>query len=83
MLILESFHCGLSWLIILKKRENFEAAFDNFDAEKMANYGNEKIEQLMADKGIVRNRRKIEAAVGSAKAYLDAVREFGSFDKYI
>ena len=83
MLILESFHCGLSWLIILKKRANFEKAFDNFDAEKMAEYGNEKIEELMNDTGIVRNRRKITAAIGSAKAYLETIKEFGSFDNYI
>lgn len=83
MLILESFHCGLSWLLILKKRENFERAFDGFDPAKMAEYDENKIKMLMEDKGIVRNRRKIEAAVKNAKAYLETVKEFGSFDSYI
>jgi len=69
-LILESFQAGLSWLTILKKRENFRAAFHQFDAEKIASFGPRDIERLMADTGIIRNRAKIQAAVSSAQAYL-------------
>ncbi|MCB2194127.1 MAG: DNA-3-methyladenine glycosylase I [Deltaproteobacteria bacterium] len=83
MLLLESFQAGLSWLTILKKRENFRAAFDGFDPEKVAAYGTEKIEALMSDAGIIRNRRKIEAAVKNAKVYLELQKEFGSFDRYL
>ena len=70
-LVLEGFQAGLSWLTILRKRENFRAAFDGFAPEKIACYGPRDIERLMIDKGIVRSRAKIEAAVSSAKAYLD------------
>ncbi len=83
MFILESFHCGLSWLLILKKRENFRKAFDNFDAEKIANYDDVKIAELLTDEGIVRNRAKILATIQNAKAYLKVVEEFGSFSKYL
>ncbi len=83
MFILESFHCGLSWLLILKKREAFKKAFDNFDAEKIANYDENKIAQLMENADIVRNRAKILATVQNAKAYLKVVEEFGSFSAYL
>lgn len=83
MFILESFHCGLSWLLILKKRENFRKAFDNFDAEKIAKYDHEKVAQLMLDEGIVRNRGKILATIENAKSYLKVCQEFGSFANYL
>jgi DNA-3-methyladenine glycosylase I len=70
-LALEAFQSGLSWLTILRKRERFRAAFDGFDVDVVARYGNEKIAELMADAGIVRNRRKIEAVVSNARAVLD------------
>lgn len=70
-LVLEGFQAGLSWLTILKKRENFRAAFDHFEPEKMARYGPEKIEALLADPGIIRHRGKIEAAVANARACLE------------
>ena len=70
-IILEGFQAGLSWITILRKRENFRAAFDGFDAEKMALYNAKKVEALMVDSGIIRNRAKIEAAVVNAQAYLD------------
>lgn len=82
-LVLDAMQAGLSWWIILKKRENFRRAFDGFDPDKVALYGDDKIEKLMADKGIVRNRNKILAAVQNAKAFLDVQDEFGSFDEYI
>jgi len=80
MLILEGAQAGLSWLTILKKRENFRAAFDDFDPERIAAYGPEKIESLLADPGIIRNRSKITAAVRNARTYIDTVEAFGSFD---
>ncbi len=83
MLILESFHAGLSWLIILKKRENFKRAFDNYDLNKIANYKDDKIAQLLNDKSIVRNRLKIAATVVNAKKILEIKDEFGSFKEYI
>jgi DNA-3-methyladenine glycosylase I len=70
-LVLEGFQAGLSWITILRKRESFRAAFDNFDAEVMANYGPRKIDSLLADAGIVRHRGKIEAAIANAQAFLD------------
>ena len=76
MLNLEGAQAGLSWITILKKREAYRAAFDRFDAEKMARYGEKKVATLLADAGIVRNRLKIAAAIGNAKAYL-ALRESG------
>ena len=81
--ILDGFQAGLSWSAILNKRENFRKAFDNFDAEKIARYQSKKINALLQDAGIIRNRLKIEASVKNAKAYLKTREEFGSFDKYI
>ena len=82
-LSLEGAQAGLSWSTILHKRENFRRAFDGFDPVKVAGYGPDKIERLMSDPGIVRNRRKIEATVSNAKAFLEVQREFGSFDSYL
>jgi len=73
----------LSWLTILRKRDNYRKAFDNFDARKMAHYDERKVAELLSDRGIVRNRLKIEAAIRNAKAFLAVQREFGSFDAYI
>ena len=82
-LILEGMQAGLSWLTILKKRENFRKAFDNFDPVKIARYRAARINKLMQDEGIIRNRLKIEATVKNARAYLRIVKEHGSFDSYI
>jgi DNA-3-methyladenine glycosylase I len=82
-LILEGAQAGLSWSTILRKRENYRAAFDGFDAVKIARYTDRKQAALMADEGIVRNRLKIAAAIDNAKAFLKAQQEFGSFDAYI
>ncbi len=82
-LILESFQAGLSWLTVLKKRENFRRAFAGFDAKKIARFDKQKIEQLMKDEGIIRNRLKIEAAVNNARCFLAVQKEMGSFDKYV
>lgn len=82
-LVLESFQAGLSWLTVLKKRDNFRKAFANFDAKKIAKFDQKKVEQLMLDAGIIRNRLKIEAAINNAKRYLEIQKEFGSFDKYV
>ena len=82
-LILEGFQAGLSWMTILRKRENFRKAFDGFDYRKIALYGRRKLASLMADQGIVRNRLKIEAAVTNARAFLEVRKEFGTFDAYI
>ncbi len=83
MFVLESFHCGLSWLLILKKRDAFRKAFDDFDAEKISQYDDEKIKELLENAGIVRNKAKILATVQNAKAYLDVVEKEGSFSKYL
>lgn len=83
MLILEGMQAGLSWITILKKRENFRRAFDNFDPVKVAGYGDKKIAALLTDEGIIRNRLKINAAVTNARAFLEIQREFGSFDSFI
>jgi DNA-3-methyladenine glycosylase I len=83
MLILEGAQAGLSWITILKKRENYRKAFDNFDADKIVGYDGKKIRELMNNEGIVRNRLKIEAAIRNAEAFLAVRKEFGSFDKYI
>ncbi len=83
LLLLEPFQAGLSWETILNKRESFRKAFDNFDPEKIQNYGEEKISELLSDKSIIRNRRKIEAAVNNAKIFLEIKSEFGSFSNYI
>jgi DNA-3-methyladenine glycosylase I len=82
-LILEGMQAGLSWLIILRKRENFRLAFAGFDPESVARFGKREIGRLMADPGIVRNELKILAAVANAKALLRVRDEFGSFDKYL
>ncbi|MEY8404918.1 DNA-3-methyladenine glycosylase I [Oscillospiraceae bacterium 44-34] len=83
MLILEGFQAGLSWITILKKREAFRKVFDDFDPSVVAGYGPEKLEALMSDPGIVRNRRKIEASVTNASVFLEIQKEFGSFDRYL
>jgi DNA-3-methyladenine glycosylase I len=83
LLCLEGAQAGLSWYTILNKRENYRKAFDWFDAKKMAKYGDKKIEALLQDAGIVRNRLKVNAFVQNAKTYLAIQKEFGSFDKYI
>ena len=83
MLILEGFQAGLSWLTILKKREAFHTAFDIFDPAVVAQYSPEKVESLMADARIVRNRLKILAAIQNAKVFLAIQKEFGSFDRYL
>ena len=82
-LVLEGFQAGLSWRTILHKRENFRRALDGFDAAKMAVYSPRDFERLMGDAGIVRNRLKIEATISNARCYLEAQREFGTFDRYI
>jgi DNA-3-methyladenine glycosylase I len=83
MLILETMQAGLSWYTILKKRENFRKAFDQFDAEKISRYGDEKFARLMEDPGIIRNKQKISAAINNAARYLEVREVFGGFDKYI
>ncbi len=82
-LVLESFQAGLSWLTILKKRENFRKAFANFDVKKVAKFDQKKFDSLMQDAGIVRNRLKIEAAINNAQRFMEVQKEFGSFDKYV
>jgi len=83
LLILEGAQAGLSWSTILKKRENYRRAFDKFDARKISGYDEEKIRELLSDEGIIRNRRKIEATIQNARAFLTIQKEFGSFDAYI
>jgi DNA-3-methyladenine glycosylase I len=82
-LILEGAQAGLSWLTILKKRENYRKAFNQFDAAKIARYDDKKIKQLLNNVGIIRNRLKITSAIANAKAFLAVTQEFGTFDKYI
>jgi DNA-3-methyladenine glycosylase I len=82
-LILEGAQAGLSWETILKKRDNYRAAFDNFDARAIAGYDQRKAEKLLANPGIIRNRLKIAAAIQNARAFLAIQREFGSFDAYV
>ncbi len=82
-LLLEGFQAGLSWLTILRKRKNFRKAFDNFDFNKIAKYDKRKINSLLKDEGIIRNKLKIESAIANAKAFLQVRKEFGTFDKYI
>ena len=82
-LILETFQAGLSWITILKKRENFRAAFDQFDYQKIALYNERKIEALLQDTGIIRNQLKIRATITNAIAFMEVQKEFGSFSKYI
>ncbi len=82
-IVLDSFQAGLSWSTILNKRENFRKAFDNFDPKKISRYTDKKIERLLKDEGIIRNRLKILATISNARAFLKIRDEFGSFDKYI
>ena len=82
-LILEGAQAGLSWETILRKRENYRRAFDNFDAVKVASYDQRKIDRLLSDEGIIRNRLKIAAAIQNAKNFLVIQKEFGSFDAYV
>ena len=82
-LVLDAFQAGLSWAIVLKKREGFRKAFSNFDPRKVARYDDRKVKSLLADAGIIRNRMKIEATISNARAFLVVQREYGSFDRYI
>ena len=82
-LSLEGFQSGLSWLTILRKRENFRAAFRDFDPEKVARFGTRDVGRLMKDEGIVRNRAKIEATINNARRHADLVSEFGTFPAYV
>lgn len=82
-LVLESAQAGLNWLTILKKRENYRKSYDNFDPIKVSQYDEIKIEELMQNVGIIRNRKKIEASINNAKRFLEIQTEFGSFDNYI
>ena len=83
MLILESFQAGLSWNCILNKRENFREAFDNFDMNKIINYDETKIQELQNNKGIIRNKLKIQATINNTKIFKEIQKEYESFDKYI
>jgi DNA-3-methyladenine glycosylase I len=82
-LVLESAQAGLSWITILKKRENYRKAYDNFDPQKVARYTDAKKAKLLSDAGIVRNRLKVEASISNAKKFLEIQKEFGSFSNYI
>ena len=82
-LLLETFQAGLSWITILRRRENFRTAFDNFDFQEIANYSDKKLEDLRKDAGIIRNRLKIKAAKSNAIAFMEVQKEFGTFSKYI
>lgn len=82
-LILEGAQAGLSWEIILRKRENYRAAFDNFDPGLVAQYDHRRVKRLLGDAGIIRNRLKIDSAVLNAKSFLEVQKEFGSFDAYV
>lgn len=83
MLVLESFQAGLSWITILKKRENFKKAFDNFDVVKVANYDDKKVNELRENAGIIRHKGKIASAINNAQIFIEIQKEFGSFDEYI
>ncbi|HTR80284.1 MAG TPA: DNA-3-methyladenine glycosylase I [Bacteroidota bacterium] len=83
MLILEGAQAGLSWITILRKRENYRKAFDKFDAKKIARYDKKKVKALLSNEGIVRNRLKIAATIRNAQAFIATQKEFGSFDAYI
>lgn len=83
LLVLEAAQAGLSWAVVLRKRAGYRRAFAGFDPERVARFNRRSVERLLADPGIVRNRRKIEAAIGNARAFLDVQREFGSFDAYV
>ena len=82
-LLLETFQAGLSWITILRKRENFRKAFDYFDYQKIANYSNKKLKDLRKDSGIIRNKLKINAAKTNAIAFMEVQKEFGTFSKYL
>lgn len=82
-LILETFQAGLSWITILKKRKNFRKAFDSFDYQKIANYKQQKIDTLLQDAGIIRNKLKVNATISNAQAFIQVQKEFGSFSEYI
>jgi DNA-3-methyladenine glycosylase I len=82
-LILETFQAGLSWITILRKRENFRKAFDNFDYQTIANYNEAKVDELLQNAGIIRNTLKIKATITNAQAFMKLQEEFGSFSKYI
>ncbi|WP_047549991.1 DNA-3-methyladenine glycosylase I [Psychroserpens sp. Hel_I_66] len=82
-LILETFQAGLSWITILKKRENFREALDDFDYKKIANYNQQKIDELLKNEGIIRNKLKVKATVTNAQAFMKIQEEFGSFSTYI
>ena len=82
-LILETFQAGLSWITILRKRENFRKAFDHFDYQKIATYSEEKIASLLQDAGIIRNKLKVRSAVSNAQHFMEIQKEFGSFSAYI
>lgn len=82
-LLLEGFQAGLSWITVLKKRENFRKVFDNFDFNKVACYNKRKMNSLMKDAGIIRNKLKIESTVTNAKAFIEVRKQFGTFNKYI
>ena len=83
MLVLESFQAGLYWITILKKRENFRKAFDGFDVVKVANYDDDKVEELRSNEGIIRHKGKITSAINNAQVFIEIQDEFGSFDEYI
>ena len=82
-LVLESFQAGLSWITILKKRDNFKKAFDNFDVVKVANYDENKIKELRENAGIIRHKGKITSAINNAQVFMEIQKEFGSFDEYL
>lgn len=83
MLVLESFQAGLSWITILKKRDNFKEAFDDFDVLKVAKYNDDKINELLDNEGIIRHKGKITSAIKNANVFIEIQEEFGSFDEYI
>lgn len=81
-LVLETFQAGLSWITVLRKREHFRRVFDGFDWEKIATYGEEKVQSLLADPGIIRNRLKVRATISNARAFAEVREEYGSFNSY-
>jgi len=82
-LILETFQAGLSWITVLRKRENFRKALDNFDYKKIVNYKQEKVDSLLQDAGIIRNKLKVNATITNAQAFMEIQKEFGSFSSYV
>lgn len=82
-LILETFQAGLSWITVLRKRENFREAFDHFDYKKIAGYQQDKVDELLQNPGIIRNKLKVHATISNAQAFMDVQKEFGSFSQYI